>query len=504
MSEDIVIGKHTLESLTSGMYSDPYVVFREYVQNSADSIDEAVEKGVITLDESQINICLMPNERKIVIGDNGLGIPNDNAEKILISIGNSKKNGETSRGFRGIGRLAALSYCTNLTFETSYRGEKIGTRISIDAHKLALLLSKNDEADVTVVDVLKSVYSVETYAERETQHYFRVVLEGVDETSDLNNYEAVADYLAQNIPVPYDPERFVWGREIIGRLKREGITLKAYNVSLSYGTKTVPIFKSYKDEFLVDKGKNLTDKITNIEIIKITSSSRQLLAIGWIGSTGYLGSIYDKSVKGLRLRKGNILIGDAQTMNIVFKDARFNGWSVGEIFAVDSSLIPNARRDNFEKNPSYFMLLEQMTTLAASITKDIRAASLQRNTDLSKALAQVGTTSKNAENALDAGITSSQKGSLKQKLVLAQEQLANAHALDDTDEYYQDIAFDEIDMLIGKLNGATSYKALNTLSNLSNTEKRILEKVFNIILGSQIHNGSDVVDLILNEFCKER
>ena len=25
----IVIGKHTLESLTSGMYSDPYVVFRE-------------------------------------------------------------------------------------------------------------------------------------------------------------------------------------------------------------------------------------------------------------------------------------------------------------------------------------------------------------------------------------------------------------------------------------------------------------------------------------------
>ena len=26
MSEKIIIGKHTLESLTSGMYSDPYVV----------------------------------------------------------------------------------------------------------------------------------------------------------------------------------------------------------------------------------------------------------------------------------------------------------------------------------------------------------------------------------------------------------------------------------------------------------------------------------------------
>ena len=42
----IVIGKHTLESLTSGMYSDPYVVFREYIQNSVDSVDEAIRAKV--------------------------------------------------------------------------------------------------------------------------------------------------------------------------------------------------------------------------------------------------------------------------------------------------------------------------------------------------------------------------------------------------------------------------------------------------------------------------
>lgn len=44
----IVIGKHTLESLTSGMYSDPYVVYREYIQNATDSIDEAVACGIIS------------------------------------------------------------------------------------------------------------------------------------------------------------------------------------------------------------------------------------------------------------------------------------------------------------------------------------------------------------------------------------------------------------------------------------------------------------------------
>ena len=106
----IIIGKHTLESLTSGMYSDAYVVFREYIQNSVDSIDEAVRLGVLTPGAEQIVVRLAPAENQIVITDNGLGIPSTDVEKTLISIGNSKKSSESSRGFRGIGRLAALSY----------------------------------------------------------------------------------------------------------------------------------------------------------------------------------------------------------------------------------------------------------------------------------------------------------------------------------------------------------------------------------------------------------
>ena len=43
---DIEIGKFTLESLTTGMYTDPEIVYREYIQNSVDALDEAVEKGV--------------------------------------------------------------------------------------------------------------------------------------------------------------------------------------------------------------------------------------------------------------------------------------------------------------------------------------------------------------------------------------------------------------------------------------------------------------------------
>ena len=32
--ETVQVGKYTLESLTTGMYSDPKIVYREYIQNS--------------------------------------------------------------------------------------------------------------------------------------------------------------------------------------------------------------------------------------------------------------------------------------------------------------------------------------------------------------------------------------------------------------------------------------------------------------------------------------
>ena len=37
------IGKDVIESLTLGMYEDSRFIFREYIQNSADQIDKAVE-----------------------------------------------------------------------------------------------------------------------------------------------------------------------------------------------------------------------------------------------------------------------------------------------------------------------------------------------------------------------------------------------------------------------------------------------------------------------------
>jgi len=54
---ETIIGKDVIESLTLGMYEDARFIFREYIQNSADQIDRAVEEGLFpTLRDGKIEI----------------------------------------------------------------------------------------------------------------------------------------------------------------------------------------------------------------------------------------------------------------------------------------------------------------------------------------------------------------------------------------------------------------------------------------------------------------
>ncbi|MBQ2819111.1 MAG: ATP-binding protein [Clostridia bacterium] len=497
---EIVIGKHTLESLTTGMYSDPFVIYREYIQNAADSIDSAIKAGVLCKGDDCIDIHLHIAEKRITIRDNGVGISSADAAARLLSIGDSKKVAHRTRGFRGIGRLSGLSYCSKLTFETSMQSECIGTRVTIDSKRLAELLVDNIDSTSTIVDVLNEVYTVETYPEKEKLHYFSVIMDGVDDSVKLTDYTEVINYLSQNAPVPYNFEKFIWGKEVVNRLSQKGCNIEAYNVYVNYQNRREQVYKPYTDSFLADRNKNIIDRISDIQIVSYMNSENEILAAGWIATLDYFGSIFDRSIKGIRLRKGNILIGDNQTLNVIFKDARFNGWAVGEIFALHPKLIPNARRDNFEKNPHYFTFIEKLTVLANSITKDIRNASLKRNAELSAAIEATERVSEAATDAINNGMSASQKNVLKSELSNIQTAVGQVPLNGEVDAYCQEIAFEELDMLIGTIKGATSFKALNSMKNLSSSEKKTLERVLKLIMEYDAEAYSDLIDFILSGY----
>ena len=284
-------------------------------------------------------------------------------------------------------------------------------------------------------------------------------------------------YLAHNVPVAYDTDKFVWGKEIKSRLENEGYIIPEYNVYLSYAGETIPIYKAYTDEFFIDKSGNT------------------------VAHSDYFGSIYEKSIRGLRIRKGNILIGDGQTLNICFKDARFNGWVIGEIFVNDTRLVPNARRDNFEKNSAYFLFIEQIRNIASSITKDIRSASVARNAELSKVVEQKQEIADKVNETLDyEKIDSKARESLRKRLIRTQDALNQFSSNEEIDLYNKEIAFDEIDMLMGKIQGVTAYKSLNAMQSLSKVEKKTLEQVFDTIVSVRPEEAEELINSILKVF----
>lgn len=184
MSEPIA-GKFLLEILTKGMYSNPMHVYREYIQNSSDSIDRAIESGILQATEAEIHIFIDDKERNIVIRDNGLGIPLDIAKTKLMNVGASDKDGVTERGFRGIGRLGGLAYAEKVQFITSAVGDSAKTIMTCDCVRMQQLLQKSNTETSDIMETFKAISTFEEEPEEAGKHYFEVRLIGVPRESGL-------------------------------------------------------------------------------------------------------------------------------------------------------------------------------------------------------------------------------------------------------------------------------------------------------------------------------
>lgn len=378
----ITIGKYTLESLTKGMYINPLILYREYIQNAADAIDEAIKENIITHEQSHIEVEIDEDNKRIIIQDNGIGIKKDEAVRMLINIGDSKKRYEKNKGFRGIGRLSGLSYCKKLIFETSYHGETEKTLIEFDGVKLSELLIPGKYENYQIDDVMKEITTIAYQIEEKNKHYFKAILEGVDNKHNLLNEDKVCKYLSEVMPVPYELEKFPFGQEINNELDRIGIEQEQYNLFIRTKRIEKAIYKPYKKKLYVDIKKSLNDEVASLEIKVIRDDAKNKnIALVWYSNTNFMGTILDESVKGLRMRKSGIGVGDRYILNRIFKDSRFNGWVVGEVIVLDDKIIPNARRDDFELTEEYEFLLNELNKIGKEITNKIREASKERNKD---------------------------------------------------------------------------------------------------------------------------
>src|SRR5574341_510540 len=85
------VGKFILDTLSIGMYSNPLMLLREYVQNSVDSIDEFATKHGYKHSEPKIEITINGRSKSIIVSDNGFGVPVERAWSSLHDLGRSIK-----------------------------------------------------------------------------------------------------------------------------------------------------------------------------------------------------------------------------------------------------------------------------------------------------------------------------------------------------------------------------------------------------------------------------
>lgn len=70
------IGKGLINMLMFQMYGDEKLIYREYVQNARDAINDAVNHGILgAITDGRISITIDSAKRFIEIRDNGIGIP---------------------------------------------------------------------------------------------------------------------------------------------------------------------------------------------------------------------------------------------------------------------------------------------------------------------------------------------------------------------------------------------------------------------------------------------
>ncbi len=344
------IGKDVIESLTLGMYEDSRFIYREYIQNSADQIDKAVRDGIMTKSEEEIHINIDVDSKRVEVYDNATGIRQDKVLPILQNIAQSTKKRGVDKGFRGIGRLGGLGYCTRLIFETSAKGEAVKSTMVWDAKLLKEIINNRDDKE-DAADVIAKVTKITTLKESEDEHYFKVILENVS-NKNLLDVTSIRDYLSMVAPVDYNKSRFIYKSKIYDYTERINSEIDNYKIFINGEI----VEKSYTSNiYRVGKNgrKEPFDEVLDVEFVSETASDGQMLFWGWFSISSSKAQMSNiNKARGIRLRKANIQLGAEDTISRFFpkEENRWNFYYFGEIHAVHPDLIPNARRDYFSEN----------------------------------------------------------------------------------------------------------------------------------------------------------
>lgn len=364
-------GAFVLETLTLGMYGESRNAIREYIQNSFDSLRQAIADQLVSEIDAKIELTLDADRDGLTIRDNGGGLRTENAVAVLASVGASNKDYRRNAGFRGIGRLAGIVFCDTLEFRTKAAGQTRRTVVTFDAKKLREMMAPQGSYEADAAQTLESCVAAKYEDDPDAgDHFFEVRLKGFfNPPVECQNYESLKSFTSQVSPLPYSPD-FFHATAILDRARAENFQIDYVRVFLrNGGAQFEEVFKPYGRDFGVKKER------VPITIDYVVSPRGKWW--GWVGRKRVSGAIKDAASKGIRVRVRNIQIDDTEIVRDIFavshlggkprtSYSRFVDWYVGEIHIKPDAAIPNARRDGFEEGPAWQAIRDELDEHVAS------------------------------------------------------------------------------------------------------------------------------------------
>lgn len=341
------IGKDQMRQYMGGLYENSMVIFREYLQNACDAVEQAFQAGLIkSRRDANIAVTIDQFNKRITIHDIGIGIARENIAPYLVDVASSQKFNKHLVGRHGIGRLNGANYCDSIIYETSYSGEPFKSTLVWDV-KEAKRLCADDTVQIDTPAIIDKVTDLKPEESEDSDaHYCKVILENVNDPQ-LMDEQAVREYISEIVSVDYSLEfkenalSPALDLPINAGYENRFNSLWVYKITVN----EVPVEKTYRSEYN-DKHLGVLQCFTLID-----DKTQEELAWGWFALNRTAEQLNDLPFSYIRARHHNFQIGGKELLNQYHKGTTAPAYSVGELHITHPAINPTATRDGIEGGP---------------------------------------------------------------------------------------------------------------------------------------------------------